>query len=125
MNTKLRAMPAVLLAVFLGLVRVSRAENEPAPGREPLVFEFLSCVGDASMRQELMVREGEPFRVVTRTNSERWTVFGRVGTIEDETVTQIKVRVAWPRRLCFSISPAHRRALRRHRLLCAHAAHRS
>jgi HEAT repeat protein len=91
MKTALHVVTGVCFAVVINLPVLLPAGTEPTGEQggqsEPLVFELVSHIRQRDYRQELLIRQGEPFRAVTRIDGLRWTVSGRAGTIQDDEIT--------------------------------------
>ena len=59
------------------------AEEPSSAAGKPLILELELGSGSSTLRQEILVSEGRPFRVVTRSDKGRWVIEGEVERIVD------------------------------------------
>ena len=68
------------------------AEEPSSAADKPLILELQLGSGSSTLRQEILVSEGRPFRVVTRSDEGRWVIEGDVERIVDR-IAYINLKV--------------------------------
>ena len=81
-----------LLALCAILVCTTMAEEADSAVDKPLILELQLGSGSSTLRQEILVSEGRPFRVVTRSDKGRWVIEGDVERIVDR-IAYINLKV--------------------------------
>ncbi|WP_442510676.1 HEAT repeat domain-containing protein [Novipirellula sp. SH528] len=81
-----------LLVFCATLACTTIAEEGDTTVDKPLILELQLQSGFAALRQEILVSEGRPFRVVTRSGKVRWVIEGDVQQIADR-VAYVNLKV--------------------------------